>query len=166
MRTLMYVLAAVAVMGLAFWAYNENYRTQSQIDEMQIVQNEIASLRENLGVLRAEWAYLNRPERLRELVDINFDKLRLAPVQSGQFGGPRNIDYPDPNAIPDPDNPDVMLQPPRPSNNRGAPQPRPLRPASANAEASATQSADEPTFEGELSDDEQPADTALTETEE
>lgn len=137
MRTLLYLTAALMVMGLAFWAYRENYRTQAQIDQMQAVQNEIAGLRESLGVLRAEWAYLNRPERLRELVDINFDRLRLAPVQGNQFGGPRNVDYPAPTAPAAPDDPADGLSPPAPSNNAGAPRPRPLRPADGAAPASA-----------------------------
>lgn len=136
MRPLLYLLAAMAVMGLAFWAYRENYRTQAQIDQMQAVQREIATLRENLGVLRAEWAYLNRPDRLRQLVDMNFERLRLAPVQSNQFGSPRNIDYPPP----EPAAPPTELTPgettagwvPRtPSNNRGAPVPRPALPIPA-----------------------------------
>ena len=37
MRPLLYLLAAMVVMGLAFWAYRENYRTQAQIDQMQAV---------------------------------------------------------------------------------------------------------------------------------
>lgn len=178
MRTLLYLVAAMTVMGLAFWAYRENYRTQSQIDEMQVVQNEIAGLRENLGVLRAEWAYLNRPERLRELVDINFDRLRLAPVQSNQFGGSRNIDYPDPNAIPDPENPDVTLVPPAPSNNKGAPKPRPLRvpsqvaaqdedaAAEPQAEDQSDAAPDVPQTDMQSDGSEEPADTAITEVQE
>lgn len=122
MKALVYLLSALAVMGLAFWAYRENYRTQARIDEMQAVQQDIARLRDDLGVLRAEWAYLNRPERLRELVDINFARLRLAPVQAGQFGGVRNVDYPDPAAAPQPEAPQDG---PFVSNNRGAPAPRP-----------------------------------------
>lgn len=130
MRPLLYLLAAMVVMGLAFWAYRENYRTQAQIDQMQAVQRDIAGLRENLGVLRAEWAYLNRPNRLRQLVDMNFERLRLAPVQANQFGTARNIDYPPPEPVAPP----TELTPgettagwvPRtPSNNRGAPMPRP-----------------------------------------
>jgi len=133
MRPLLYLCAAMVVMGLAFWAYRENYRTQAQIDQMQKVQREIAGLRENLGVLRAEWAYLNRPERLRQLVDMNFARLRRAPVQANQFGSARNIDYPPPEPVA----PLTELTPgesmagwvPRtPSNNRGAPMPRPSLP--------------------------------------
>ena len=65
MRPVLYLVAVLTVMALAFWAYRENYRTQAQIDRMQATQNEIAGLRDDLGVLRAEWAYLNRPDRLR-----------------------------------------------------------------------------------------------------
>ena len=98
MRSVLYLLVALVVMALAFWAYRENYRTQGQIDRMQAVQNEMAVLRDNLGVLRAEWAFLNRPDRLRELVDLNFDRLRLVPVGAGQFGTAANVDYPAPDA--------------------------------------------------------------------
>jgi hypothetical protein len=103
MRSVLYLLVALVVMGLAFWAYRENYRTQGQIDRMQAVQNEMAVLRDNLGVLRAEWAFLNRPDRLRELVDLNFDRLRLVPVGAGQFGTAANVDYPAPDAPAPPD---------------------------------------------------------------
>ncbi|MDO5632245.1 MAG: cell division protein FtsL [Paracoccus sp. (in: a-proteobacteria)] len=94
MRTLLYVVCLALVMALAFWAYRENYRTQSAISEKNRTEREIAQLREDLGVLRAEWAFLNRPERLRELVALNFDQLGLVPLQSGQFLDLNQIDYP------------------------------------------------------------------------
>lgn len=98
MRPLTYLACALLVMGLAFWAYRENYRTQAALGEMSQIQREIAGLREDLGVLRAEWAYLNRPERLRELVDLNFDRLQLIPREAGQAVGLGHIDYPRPPA--------------------------------------------------------------------
>ena len=85
MRSVLYLLTTLLVMGLAFWAYRENYRTQATINEMTDVQRQIGRLREDLGVLRAEWAYLNRPERLRELVNLNFEKLQLVPFGADQF---------------------------------------------------------------------------------
>ncbi len=96
MRSLTYLACVLVVMGLAFWAYRENYATQAAIGEMSQVQRQIAGLREELGVLRAEWAFLNRPDRLRQLVDLNFDRLELGPVESGQFLDLDHIDYPKP----------------------------------------------------------------------
>lgn len=94
MRSLMYLVSGLIVMSLAFWAYRENYRTQAALTEMGAVQSQIAGLREDLGVLRAEWAFLNRPERLRELVSLNFDKLKLVPYDSSQFVDANQVPFP------------------------------------------------------------------------
>ncbi|MEF9603687.1 cell division protein FtsL [Paracoccus sp. PXZ] len=102
MRSVLYLLTALAVMGLAFWAYRENYRTQAAISEMSDIQRQIGRLREDLGVLRAEWAYLNRPERLRQLVDLNFERLKLVPFGSDQFVDVGQVAFPAPKA-PEPD---------------------------------------------------------------
>lgn len=94
MRSLFYILTALAVIGLAAWAYNENYKTQAALREVSELNREIAHLRETLGVLRAEWAYLNRPDRLRDLADLNFDRLGLLPLSPDQFGRVDQIPYP------------------------------------------------------------------------
>ena len=54
MRSIFFLAIAMVVMGLAFWAYRENYRTQDALNEMERVQGNIANLREQLVVLRAE----------------------------------------------------------------------------------------------------------------
>ncbi|MFZ1727369.1 MAG: hypothetical protein WAU13_12000, partial [Albidovulum sp.] len=94
MRSLFFILTAFAVMGLAFWAYRENYRTQDDLAEIRDLRGEIGQLRESLGVLRAEWAYLNRPDRLRELADMNFERLGLLPLEPAQFGTVAEIGFP------------------------------------------------------------------------
>lgn len=96
MRGIFYVLAALAVIGLAFWAYRETHLTQRSLAELRRTQNEVSSLREALGVQRAEWAYLNRPARLRELADLNFDRLGLMPILPEQFGNMDQVAYPAP----------------------------------------------------------------------
>jgi hypothetical protein len=100
MRTVLYVLSALVVMGLAYWAYNQNYRTHQALKETQRLQAEIGQMRESLGVLRAEWAYLNRPDRLRELADLNFDRLGLLPLHPDQFGETGKVSYPAPELPP------------------------------------------------------------------
>lgn len=94
MKSLYYVLSALAVMALAYWAYQENYRTQQAINETEKLQREIGDMRETLAMLRAEWAYLNRPDRLRELADLNFDRLGLLPLRPDQFGLVDQVTYP------------------------------------------------------------------------
>ena len=86
MRPLLYIFPFFAVMGLAFWAYHENYATQDQLKQMSRLQNEIGRLRDEIAMQKAEWAYLNRPARLRDLASINFDRLGLMPIQPAQLG--------------------------------------------------------------------------------
>lgn len=94
MRVFFLILSVMAVMGLGFWAYQENYRTQQALRDVKQLQHEIGELREELGVQRAEWAYLNRPDRLRELANINFDRLGLLPLAPAQFGKVDQIGFP------------------------------------------------------------------------
>ncbi len=98
MRTALYLVTSLIVMGLAFWAYHVNYATQARQGDLRKINREIASLQEGLSVLRAEWAYLNRPERLRELVNLNFAALELLPLTPDQFGAVPEIAYPAPDA--------------------------------------------------------------------
>ncbi len=94
MKGVIYALTALAVFGLALWAYQENYRTQQVLGDTQELQHKIGAAQIRLSVLRAEWAYLNRPDRLRELADLNFDRLGLLPLRPDQFGQVDQVVYP------------------------------------------------------------------------
>jgi len=100
MRSLLYVVTALAVIGLAFWAYHENYRTQEAQAKAQELQRAIGAARARLRVLNAEWAYLNRPDRLMALVEMNYDKLGLMPLQPRQFGRIDQVAFPPPPELP------------------------------------------------------------------
>ena len=99
MKSVFYVVSALAVMALAVWAYRQNYETQASLREVKELRIEIADLRERANVLRAEWAYLNRPERLADLADLNFDSLGLLPLRPDHFGEIKDITYPVENTI-------------------------------------------------------------------
>ena len=100
MKNLFLGCLVVTVMGLAFWAYTENYATKNSLDEIAQLNEDIALAHSRLRVLNAEWAYLNRPDRLLQLVNANFDDLRLLQLTSDHFARLEQIPYPGPDLGP------------------------------------------------------------------
>lgn len=100
MRGLLFVLSALAVMALGFWVYKENYETRAALSQVRDLQAKIGQAHARLGMLRAEWAYLNRPDRLRELAELNFDRLELLPLMPEAFGQIDQVAYPIPDLLP------------------------------------------------------------------
>ncbi|KZY03813.1 MULTISPECIES: cell division protein FtsL [unclassified Sulfitobacter] len=96
MRAVLYILTALGVIGLAFWAYRENYATQQALSDADRLHANIRDAHARLAVLRAEWAYQNRPDRLRDLAELNFERLGLLPLHPDQFGLVDQIIYPAP----------------------------------------------------------------------
>ena len=94
MRNLFFVVTTICVIGLAFWAYRENYATQAALEQAEDTRADIRAAHARLAMLRAEWAYLNRPERLRDLADLNFERLGLLPLRPEQFGRMDEVAYP------------------------------------------------------------------------
>ncbi|MCR9088266.1 MAG: cell division protein FtsL [Rhodobacteraceae bacterium] len=94
MRTFLALCVGLVVLMTGFWAYQENYRTRQTLADLRDVQRQIGALRAELAVLEVEWAYLNRPERLRALADLNFERLNLIPMRPEHFGHVDQIAYP------------------------------------------------------------------------
>ena len=99
MRGFATLCGLLLVLGLGYWAYHQTILTQQAERRVMRLQADIGAERERLSMLRAEWAYLNRPSRLRELGYINFDRLGLLPLEPEQFGRATQIPYP----LPDPE---------------------------------------------------------------
>lgn len=102
MRFTIYISAVVLVAVCATWAYRVNYATQEALNRVADLRRAIAAEREALDVLKAEWAYLNRPDRLRALVTAHFETLQLIDLQPGHYGEAVMVAFP-PEPAPDPD---------------------------------------------------------------
>jgi hypothetical protein len=96
MRPFLSAALAVPVLGLALWAYAQDNRTQLALREQAGLEQALAAKRDQLAVLEAEWAYLNRPERLRDLARLNDARLGLVPITAESFARLDQVPYPPP----------------------------------------------------------------------
>jgi hypothetical protein len=94
MRLVLHLSTAVLVAICATWAYRVNYATQEALNRVADLRAAIAAEREALGVLNAEWGYLNRPDRLRALVTLHAEALGLTELAPEQFGEAAMVAYP------------------------------------------------------------------------
>ena len=99
MRSFFYIIMFNAVMGLAYWAYQENVHTQRELANVQDLHESIGKARNRLAILRAEWAYQNRPRRLQDLADLNYENLQLLPLRADHFGRVDEVGFP-PDSFP------------------------------------------------------------------
>ena len=116
MRSIFYILSGLMVMGLAYWAYHENYETQASLRDVRSLHRQIGAAHERLNVLEAEWAYLNRPDRLRDLAELNYERLGLLPLMPDAFGDVDHIIYPLPEILPITDPIDISNYVPIPTD--------------------------------------------------
>ncbi len=96
MRSLLLILGVFMVMVFATWAYRVNNDTRDAMGRVASLQREIRTERETIAVLEAEWAYLNRPDRLLALSEEHFTELRLMPLHPDHFSDPMKVAYPTP----------------------------------------------------------------------
>jgi hypothetical protein len=96
MRMILFLLSALAVIGSGTWAYQQHYQTKDEIDRVEALNRDIGLAHERMAMLRAEWAYLNRPDRLRDLADLNFERLGLLPLRPDHFADVDQVAFPPP----------------------------------------------------------------------
>jgi hypothetical protein len=73
------LLVAVAAVGL----YHFKDRSAERAQEVRSLRAQIAEERERIGLLTAEWNYLNQPDRIQELSKRHLDLERLDARQIG-----------------------------------------------------------------------------------
>ncbi|MEO0622290.1 MAG: cell division protein FtsL [Pseudomonadota bacterium] len=100
MNRIAFTLSIIAVVATAAWAYHVNYETAEALDEARRLERAVERQRERLAVLRVEWAKLNAPGRLRQLVARHNGRLLLMPIASDHYGETAAIPYPPRNTTP------------------------------------------------------------------
>lgn len=69
MLRLLNIVAILALIGSAVYAYSIKYQTAYRAEQIAKTKIEIKQERDAIAVLRADWAYMTRPERLQPLAD-------------------------------------------------------------------------------------------------
>ena len=85
LRFLLFATLIVSTFSLGLWAYKINYESRAAHQRVKNLEESILSLNKEVKILNAEWAHLNRPERLRKLVEYYFFELRLNPINPDDF---------------------------------------------------------------------------------
>jgi len=142
------VLAALVGFGL----FHVKYQVQTLEDRLAKVNRAIVREQEQIHVLRAEWSYLDRPERIEQLAQ---KYLELAPPKASQIGTIAQLPMRG-AAAPDPASLQSRSEPPAaPRSPAARPQPRPVivpTPVAVNAASERYQSRpSRPDFAAELS---------------
>lgn len=75
------LLAVIALIGSAIYAYSIKYETIFHAEKIVKLKHEIKAEQDQIGMLRAEWAHLTRPERIQALADKLLDLQPVALTQ-------------------------------------------------------------------------------------
>ena len=75
------VLAIALLVGSAVYAYSVKYETILFSEQIVKVEHAIEREQDRIGMLRAEWAYLTRPERMQALAEKHLDLQQTATDQ-------------------------------------------------------------------------------------
>lgn len=78
----MHIIAIAALVGSAVYVYSVKYQTIYASEQVVKTRHLIAKERDAINVLRAEYAFLTRPDRLQALAD---KQLELQPLSLHQI---------------------------------------------------------------------------------
>ena len=85
LRFLLFGTLIGSTFALGLWAYKINYDSRAAAQRVKELENSILSANKQFKILNAEWAHLNRPDRLRKLAEYYFFELRLTPINPDDF---------------------------------------------------------------------------------
>jgi len=81
MPRIFHVFAILLLIGSAVYVYKIKYDTMALTSEVSRLNKQIVAERDKIGLLKAEWQGLNRPDRLQKLVEANLDLVPLSTQQ-------------------------------------------------------------------------------------
>ena len=96
MRGVVYLFCVFLVVVTAYWSYSVTYKTQDKLETAEELRRDISRERRAIAVLRAEWAYLNAPERLEALVAQHASHLALKQMTPERYAELWEIEPPQP----------------------------------------------------------------------
>lgn len=82
MFKILHVVAIGALVSSALYAYTIKYDTTLHAEQLAKLKAKVVRERDAIAVLKAEWQYLNRPDRIQPLADKH---LALQPLGIGQI---------------------------------------------------------------------------------
>ena len=85
LRFLLFGTLIASTFALGLWAYKINYDSRAADQRVKELEKSILAANKQFKILNAEWAHLNRPERLRKLAEYYFFELRLTPINPDDF---------------------------------------------------------------------------------
>lgn len=74
-------LSLLLVAGVSYGLYQLSYEVQSLEKNLAVLSKSISDNRETIRILKAEWAYQNRPDVLQSLATKHLPLLLIAPYQ-------------------------------------------------------------------------------------
>jgi hypothetical protein len=86
MRPLLATLTVLLLGGLSIGLYLLKNETQRIERQLVALDRQLIDEEKTIQVLKAEWSYLNRPERLQELAVRHVEYLALRPIAPSQTG--------------------------------------------------------------------------------
>jgi hypothetical protein len=129
------ILCFFAFAGAGAWLYHVKHQVALKERELAVIRRDTEGMRQRLDILRAEWALLNEPERLRQTA---MRVVALEPMQPTHFARFNELDRRLPAAVAFAGAPDLFAPPPGAPRDPApvmvaAAQPRGAAPAAAPA---------------------------------
>ncbi|MCU4180761.1 hypothetical protein [Bosea sp. BH3] len=81
MIKLLHVIAIGALVSSAVYAYSVKYETTLENEQLQKIRAKTQRERDAIAVLKAEWQFLNRPDRIQTLAERHLDLQAFAATQ-------------------------------------------------------------------------------------